>query len=203
MITTCILTYNNESTIAKTIVSAAKYSNRIIIVDGAYKDFEQDKPYSTDATIDVAKGYTGVEVVTTERCYDTEAEKRNIYLDLLNNGDLFLSLDSNEVLEDLDVDRIDDKDLISYLKIELPNRQISAPRIIRYKQSMSYQTHDILSQQGEYHNLKDTQVSLETVGHITQQNAHQTDAYRKWKAKQKQQEQSVKDELQRKGVQLI
>ncbi len=70
--------------------------DRIIAVDGRYKDFPSDSNYSRDGTIQYLKNFGRTEIIMASG-YD-EVEKRNKYLELLNDGDICLNIDSDEVL---------------------------------------------------------------------------------------------------------
>jgi hypothetical protein len=71
--------------------------DRIIAVDGRYIDFPNDSRYSTDGTVEFLAGLEKVELVFSADLF--EADKRNVYMDMLKDGDTVLVLDGDEYIE--------------------------------------------------------------------------------------------------------
>ena len=94
MITVCINCYNDIPTIKRCIQSVYNQVDRIIAVDGKYKDFPGGSWYSTDGTIEYLHSLDKVELLFAAGLF--EADKRNIYMDALNEGDTVLVLDGDE-----------------------------------------------------------------------------------------------------------
>jgi glycosyltransferase involved in cell wall biosynthesis len=72
--------------------------DKILLIDGAYKDFSHVNPYSGKDTLDVAKEYADILIEVTEP-WEGEIVKRNEYLKYVPDGDYILMLDADEVLE--------------------------------------------------------------------------------------------------------
>lgn len=67
---------------------------RVIVVDGAYKDFPCQRPYSTDGTIEIARRW-GAEVVEVRTAWPDQVAKRTLTLGL---APLVFVLDADELL---------------------------------------------------------------------------------------------------------
>ncbi len=196
---TVIQTFNNANTIDRAISSVIRYCDRIIVVDGAFADYPHNHPYSTDGTAEIATTYPQVEFVKGVE-YATEATKRNVYLEMLSDGDLFLSLDSDEELIELDIDKF--KEPYSYLQIYLPNKRVAwqnVPRLIRYRTGMYYQTHYLLKKDLQVFDLTNKQNGeIEPCGTINQLERTFTQEYYDWKETQRQKESPITKELHKK-----
>jgi glycosyltransferase involved in cell wall biosynthesis len=77
----------------------------ICIVDGAYKDFPHDKPWSTDGTLeylrDLAKSDQRVHLITCEKPWPGETVKRSQYF-IGEEGDWYFLIDADERVEGLE-----------------------------------------------------------------------------------------------------
>lgn len=71
--------------------------DRIIAVDGKYRDFPAGNWYSTDGTIEYLSEWDKIELLFAANLF--EADKRNVYMDMLQEGDTVLVLDADEVVE--------------------------------------------------------------------------------------------------------
>jgi hypothetical protein len=91
------ITYNDFETIGLSIPSIYDKVDRIIAVDGRFKDFNWEGEISTDGTLEYLKILPKVEVIIAPNL--TEPDKRSVYFDPLKEGDLVLNLDGDEVLE--------------------------------------------------------------------------------------------------------
>ncbi len=81
----------------QTVESVYSQVDRIIAVDGRYYDFPDRQPYSTDGTIEYLSGLDKVELVFSADLF--ESDKRNVYMDMLNDGDTVLVLDGDEYIK--------------------------------------------------------------------------------------------------------
>lgn len=67
---------------------------RVRLVDGAYRDYQHEKPQSDDGTLEIAKRW-GCEVVKTRRAWRDQMEKRTAALVV---GEVNFCLDADEML---------------------------------------------------------------------------------------------------------
>lgn len=99
MIVATIITYNDWPLIKECVESVYGKVNKIIIVDGRFKDFPKEDDYSNGEGLkyflELSKN-DKFEIISTGGF--TEIEKRNIYLKHLKNGDICLNIDSDEML---------------------------------------------------------------------------------------------------------
>jgi hypothetical protein len=70
--------------------------DKIVCVDGSYKDWPIESDFSTDGTLEYLESIDKVELIKLAGV--DEVAKRNTYLLPLNDGDTVLNLDSDEVL---------------------------------------------------------------------------------------------------------
>jgi len=96
MITACIVTFNDMPLIKDCIESIYDKVDKIIVIDGRYKDFPGSSNISTDGTIRYLSELEKIELMLATDL--TEIEKRNIYLNFLEDGDICLNIDTDEVL---------------------------------------------------------------------------------------------------------
>jgi len=96
MIIGCIITYNDWPLIKECVESVIGKVDKIIIVDGRYKDFPGEENISTDGTLEYLKGFPNIEILFTYGL--DEVAKRNYYLYFMQDGDIVLNLDADEIL---------------------------------------------------------------------------------------------------------
>jgi hypothetical protein len=99
--------YNEASTIRE-VVESASWCDRIIVVDGAFKGFPttDGKAASNDGTLKILMNLKSenrwsddkMMIFTSVAMWDINA-KINVYLRLLNDGDYFLRLNGDEIIE--------------------------------------------------------------------------------------------------------
>ena len=197
MITATILVFNNANTIDRAISSVLPYSNRVIVVDGAFKDYPHRFDYSTDGTAEIAQTYPQVEFVKGTE-YATEAQKRNVYLSMLKEGELFLVLGSEQELSELDENAY--KDPFSFLKILRPQQRIQwqlAPRLFRYKNDMFYHNHYLMEIGSQVYSLANQKDDRKICGVINNLDKPITGDYQEWKSIQTKNEILVEKELRK------
>ncbi len=96
MIIATIITYNDWPLIENCISSIYDEVGKIIVIDGKFKDFPGEENISTDGTLEYLNNFTKVNILFT---YDLdEVDKRNNYLNELNDGDICLNIDADEAL---------------------------------------------------------------------------------------------------------
>jgi len=104
VIIACIIAYNEEEMLPGCLESIKDQVDRIVVVDGAYKLFPHDVPWSTDATREIAWCY-GAEWIPCppgppdgqRRPWETQVEKRTAYL-IGEEGDWYFHIDADERL---------------------------------------------------------------------------------------------------------
>ena len=95
MLVACIITYNDMPLVKDCIESIQDKVDRIIVIDGKYRDFPGEENYSTDGTLEYLNSLD-VEILFSYGL--DEVEKRNCYLNELKDGDICLNIDADEVL---------------------------------------------------------------------------------------------------------
>lgn len=128
-------------------------------VDGAFADFQHDKPYSTDGCLDIARKYADI-LIETDRAWNTQILKRNRYMTLENPNDFYLIIDSDEKLEG-EIDPFLDNDYNAIPIIERGKLLDNRIRLIRHRAGIKYQRkhsliwykNRIVNQPGENNNF--------------------------------------------------
>ncbi len=136
MLVGCVITYNDWPLIKDCIESITGKVDRLIVVDGKYKNFTGDCEYSTDGTLEYLYS-KGVEVISAANL--TEVAKRNIYLSNVVDGDIVLNLDSDEVLKGDLPDLKSDFGVLTLIDGHSRHRQDRATRLFRYREGMRYE----------------------------------------------------------------
>jgi len=99
MLIATIITYNDTETIKDCIESIQDKVDKIIVVDGKFKDFPGSSKLSdgfTDGYLFDLQCRSKIELIRAPNYF--EVEKRNIYLSYLKDGDICLNLDADEIL---------------------------------------------------------------------------------------------------------
>lgn len=151
MILACVIFYNDEIELIENCFKSLKGKvDRILAVDGAYKEFPHDKPYSTNGALEIAKQYADCVIETKEAWHD-QATKRNQYLIHENENDYYFIIDADEVLSG-NIPK-DLKEDVYKLFIEKPTANGTLPgeycRLIRHQSGIAYQKkHNLLMAKG-------------------------------------------------------
>lgn len=133
MLVGCIITYNDMPLIKECVESLNV--DRLIVVDGRYKDFPGDNPYSTDGTLEYLYS-KGAEVINAANL--AEVDKRNIYLKDLKDGDTVINLDADEVLKGKFYIPSADFGIIDLIDGHSRHRQVRGSRVFKYREGMEY-----------------------------------------------------------------
>ena len=97
-IVACISFYNEEEFLPLCLRSLKENGiNRIIAIDGRYKEYPEKSEYSTDKSKDILKSF-GAEVYLAGGL--TETEKRNLFFHYIENEDWILIIDADEFLSE-------------------------------------------------------------------------------------------------------
>ncbi len=149
MLVGCIVFYNDMPLLKDCIDSLYSKVDKIIAVDGRYKDFPVvDKDYSTDGSLEYLKDLDKIKLVITSNL--TEVEKRNKYLEPLNDGDIVLNLDADEVLKGNIPQLKTDFGIIDLRIGPKEHLQNRATRFFKYRKGMEYKNvHYTLYWQGK------------------------------------------------------
>lgn len=102
MLIGCLSFYEEKDFIRESAESLLRVADKVIAVDGAYRDFPHKIPYSTDGTLDILAALRReqlkqLEVVEVREAWEDEIVKRNRYL-IGNEGDYYLMIDADEVI---------------------------------------------------------------------------------------------------------
>lgn len=76
--------------------------DRLIVIDGAFKDYPYEVPYSTDDTFDIVDAFKhngmNIDVVKNSEPWSDEAEKRTKYFEMCDEDDWLIIIDADERL---------------------------------------------------------------------------------------------------------
>lgn len=132
-----IITFNDFPLIQQTIESVINKVDHVIAVDGRYKDFPGSEDFSTDGTLEYLKSIDKVELMYLAGV--DEIEKRNTYLEGLNDGDTVLNLDADEVLIGDLPELKSDWGIINLHDGHDKHIQNRASRFFKFKEGIHYQ----------------------------------------------------------------
>ena len=174
MLVVCINCFNDMPMIKDCVLSVYDQVDRIIAVDGKYKDFPDKSWYSTDGTVEFLSGLDKVELIFAADMY--EADKRNVYMDMLENGDTILVLDGDEVIEG-SIKKLDRRVDIGLVKLGEPGQRYKrlATRFFKYRKGLRHNgIHFILEVCGRWFNnrchavngFKDKNINTFKINHL-------------------------------------
>jgi len=139
MIVACIITYNDIETIKDCIGSIENKVDKIIVVDGKFRDF----PGSSKLSNGYADGYLfdlqcrrKIELIRAPNYH--EVEKRNLYLSCLQDDDICLNLDADEILVGNIPKLTTDIGIINIGEQGDRHRHRRTNRFFRYKKGLHY-----------------------------------------------------------------
>lgn len=139
MLVATIVTYNDIETIEACIDSVKDKVDRIVVIDGKYRDFPGEYEMSTDGTVEYIGSVAGDYNITfrfVERL--DEVAKRNVYLAYLKNGDVCLNLDADEMLTG-DIPELDtDMGRIMIGERGQTRRHLRTCRFFRFRDGLHY-----------------------------------------------------------------
>jgi hypothetical protein len=135
MLVGCIITYNDFPLVKECVDSIIGIVDRLIIVDGKYRDYPGEDLCSTGDTLKYLKELKGAEVIYAAGL--TEVEKRNVYLEELKDGDICLNLDADEALVGK-FTKLDSDFGIVELYDRKNHKQDRATRLFRFRKGMEY-----------------------------------------------------------------
>jgi glycosyltransferase involved in cell wall biosynthesis len=95
----CVIVFNEETMLPGCLESLEDAPvDEVVVVDGAYRDFSHEQPWSTDATREIARAYGATWIQSPETwAWESEVEKRNAYL-IGDEGDWYFQIDADERL---------------------------------------------------------------------------------------------------------
>lgn len=98
MIVACINMFNEIQFIEQCLRSIKDKVDKIIVVDGTYKEFPHKECYSTDGSLEIAKRYAD-NVIECKEPWENQIAKRNQYLHIYKGVDVYhLVIDADEEL---------------------------------------------------------------------------------------------------------
>ena len=135
-----MICYNDMPLIEKAIKSVYDKVDKIIAVDGRYKDFTDwtGQWYSTDGTIEFLANLPKVELRFAANLY--ESDKRNEYLKGLEDGQTVLVLDTDEIVEGDIPELKSDIGLVRFSELNDRREMRLATRLFKYRNGMKYNT---------------------------------------------------------------
>ena len=94
-----IITYDDYPLLRDCIESVIDRVDRIVVIDGKYRDFPGKYKCSSDGTLEYLARVQRDNKITLRFVSDVdEVAKRNIYFQYLRDGDICLNIDADEVL---------------------------------------------------------------------------------------------------------
>jgi len=97
----CYIVYNSADVIATSLRSIIPYVEKVIMIDGAFKNYPHIEIYSTDNTKEIAQQICGDKLIWVD-CplsgWEDQVEKRNAYLKLVPDEEWFFVLDDDVVV---------------------------------------------------------------------------------------------------------
>jgi glycosyltransferase involved in cell wall biosynthesis len=152
----CLNIWQDLPDLKATIDTWYPYVDHVIAVDGAYKGVPINEPYSTDGTLEYLKKLDKVELVETEQFWSSQTEKRSVYFDKAEEGDLLFIVDADEfVIGAENLKDIPDLD-VGWIRYYNPlyTRGQDFPRIFRAQEGLHYE--------GRHHWIYDDEENLVT-----------------------------------------
>jgi hypothetical protein len=99
MVQACVIFYNDGVELFEQCLKYIKGKvDKIVAIDGAFKEFPHSKVQSTDGCLGLARKYAD-EVITTKKPWADQIEKRNAYLTLKDSKDFYFIIDADEKLD--------------------------------------------------------------------------------------------------------
>jgi len=97
----CYIVFNNEATIRESLTSILPYVEKVVAVDGAYRDYPHKEAKSTDATKEIFFEVCADKLIwiDSDAAWPSQAVKRTQYLDHVPVGKWFIQIDGDEVIE--------------------------------------------------------------------------------------------------------
>ncbi len=147
MLIGCVICYNDFPLIKECIESLISKVDKLIVVDGRYKDFPGQGWESTDGTLEYLSGLN-IDLISSYNA--DELGKRNTYLEQLSDGDIVLNLDSDEVLVGNIPELKSDFGIVKLHDGHCGKVQDRATRFFKFRQGIEYQNvHYTLYWQGK------------------------------------------------------
>ncbi len=148
----CLIVYNDFDILPECMDSLSG-ADKIIIIDGAFKDYPHEKPWSTDGTVDYVKQRASIDrrikFIECKKAWKDEVEKRSAYF-TGKQGDWYLIVDSDERVGGETIDRNGVKAVKEFLPtyeddmLDVPLWELisgsfeSAPRLFRHQEGIRY-----------------------------------------------------------------
>lgn len=94
----CYIVYNNVDYLRASLETVLPYVDRAIVVDGRYRTYPGDEWHSTDGTLDIIKDMGDKVTLVPAQEWESQVEKRNVYMDMVPNGDWIFVIDGDELM---------------------------------------------------------------------------------------------------------
>ena len=130
-----IITYNDYPLIRDCIESVIDKVDKVIVIDGKFKDFPGQWQNSTDGTLEYLSKLD-IDLILTYN--SDEVDKRNGYLEQLEDGDICLNIDADEVLVGNIPNLTADIGIIMIGEAGDAKRHLRSIRFFRYRQGLRY-----------------------------------------------------------------
>ena len=153
MIIACYNVYNEIEYLPKSVDSIYRYADKLVFVDGRYKDFHPDKPVeSTDGTLEWINDKDNDPdgkfqlIEAPEDGWENQPIKRSAYL-IGKAGDIYVVIDGHDVITEWRAPRMI-LDVAGMARLDIldndPPISAKAPRLIGHVEGLHYITHAYL-----------------------------------------------------------
>jgi hypothetical protein len=200
-----LITYNDWPFIQRAVESIYNRVDRIIAVDGRFKDFPLigDSDFSTDGTREYLLSLEKVQLACVSGV--GEIEKRNFYL-VGDVGDWYLHLDADEEWKGLVKPPKDADMLIHWLQREKPIQHMKRVRLFRHVPGLHYEgkhywlrdgngnTFSLLDRPGKKYRAAETE-QLKIIHHELKRDGERQSAKRKYYKQLIKKEGRIKEEV--------
>ena len=141
----CIIAYGRKKSLKRCIDSVLPHVSEVIVIDGRISGYFYDFSW-------IKLTHPKVILDRQVNVWQSEARKRSQYLKYLKEGDWFLYIDSDEILETpIDSSKFFERSGLVKLSLSGGENFVLSPRILRYKEGIKYETHYLLSLNKEFY----------------------------------------------------
>jgi len=133
--------FNESKHIEKCINSVHEVADEIWLFDGAYKQYPNQVPYSTDGMLEIAAKFPKVKIFgNNNELWESQIAKRTKMFENGQNGDMFFVLDGDEYVTNPEIirDYLDCDVCWLWTLCNLYRQPYMKARIFRYQKGMHY-----------------------------------------------------------------
>lgn len=141
MIIACLNFFNEIKALKATVASYYPHVDKIVAVDGAYKGYQTEFPYSTDGSLEYLRSMPRVELVETKKFWRDQCVKRTEYFKPGKPGDVFFIVDADEVVIGAQNLKLLPERDVGWVTIQSPlySRPYKQPRLFSFSPGLRYE----------------------------------------------------------------